>query len=86
LGAVLFWWAVATYRNRPLSQERAAVCACGVNLALWASFQVLDEVFMAYQPEAVHRVIFISQMVTLLTLHLLPTSPAVRDADQQAVA
>jgi hypothetical protein len=74
LGAALFWWAVATYRDRPLAQEKAVVCACGVNLALWAAFQVLDEVFMAYQPEAVHRVIFISQIVTLLLLHLSPST------------
>jgi hypothetical protein len=74
LGAMLFWWAVATYRGRPLTEEKVAVFACGVNLALWAAFQVLDEVFLAYQPEAVHRVIFISQMATLLLLHLLPNS------------
>src|SRR5919112_860352 len=45
LGAALFWWAVASYRGRPLAQERATVAACGVNLALWTAFQVLDEVF-----------------------------------------
>ena len=50
-----------------------ALVACGVNLALWAAFQVLDEVFLAYQPEGVHRVIFISQILTLLMLYLLPT-------------
>jgi hypothetical protein len=47
--------------------------ACGVNLALWAAFQVLDEVFLAYQPEGVHRVIFVNQILTLLMLYLLPT-------------
>jgi hypothetical protein len=55
-----------------LVQEAAAVQACGVNLALWAAFQVLDEVVLAYQPEAVHRVIFLSQLATLLVLHLPP--------------
>jgi hypothetical protein len=69
VAAALFWWAVATYRGRPLSRERPALYACGVNLTLWASFQVLDEVFIAYQPEAVHRVIFVSQLVTVLLLH-----------------
>ena len=71
LAAVLFWLAVARYRGRPLVQERATMNACGVNLALWAAFQVLDEVFLAYQPEGVHRAIFLSQIVTLLSLHLL---------------
>lgn len=71
LAAALFWWAFATYRGRPLSEEKATLYACGVNLALWAAFQVLDEVFMAYQPEAVHRMIFVSQLATLLLLHFL---------------
>jgi hypothetical protein len=44
-------------------------------LALWAAFQVLDEVFLGYQPEGVHRVIFVSQIVTLMFLHLLTDTP-----------
>jgi hypothetical protein len=75
LGATLFWWAVASYRGRPLAQEKPTVSACGVNLGLWSAFQVLDEVFLAYQPERVHRVIFVSQIATLLLLHLLPDLP-----------
>jgi hypothetical protein len=71
LAALLFWRAVVTYRGRPLMHEPAAVVACGVNLALWAAFQVLDEVFMAYQSESVHRMIFVSQIVTVLALYLL---------------
>jgi len=71
LAAVLFWRAVATYRGRALVHEPATVVACGVNLALWATFQVLDEVFMAYQSEGVHRMIFVSQIVTVLALYLL---------------
>jgi hypothetical protein len=68
-----FCWAVVSYQNRPLVEERAAIVACGVNLALWCAFQVLDEVFLAFQPEAVHRVIFAGQLLTLMLLHLLPT-------------
>ena len=72
LAAILYWCAVVMYRGRPLTEETATICACGVNLGLWAAFQVLDEVFMAYEPEGVHRVIFINQVLTLLLLHLLP--------------
>jgi hypothetical protein len=88
LAAMLFWWAVATYRGRPLAQEKATVYACGVNLALWAAFQVLDEVFIAYQPEGVHRVIFVSQIVTLLLLHLLSDTaqqPGIFETDELRV-
>jgi len=70
--AILYWCAMVMYRGRPLTEETATICACGVNLGLWAAFQVLDEVFMAYEPEGVHRVIFINQVLTLLLLHLLP--------------
>ena len=43
-----------------------------VNLALWAAFQVLDEVFLAYQPEQVHRAIFLNQIATIVLLAVLP--------------
>jgi hypothetical protein len=72
LAAGLFWRAGAAYRGRPVADEPAAVRACGVNLALWAAFQVLDEVFLAYQPESVHRVIFLNQLATLVLLCLAP--------------
>lgn len=75
LAATLFWCAVAGYRGRPLCEEKVALAACGVNLALWAAFQVLDEVFLAYQPEAVHRAIFLSQIGTILLLHLTSNTP-----------
>jgi hypothetical protein len=75
LGAALFWRALASYRGRPLAQEKPTVHACGVNLGLWSAFQVLDEVFLAYQPEGVHRVIFVSQIATLLLLNFLPDPP-----------
>jgi hypothetical protein len=72
LAAVLFWRAFATYRGRSLVQEPTVIAACAVNLALWAAFQVLDEVFLAYQPQGVHRAIFANQIITVLALYLLP--------------
>jgi hypothetical protein len=72
VAALLFWRAVAVYRGRPLAEETATLLACGVNLALWAAFQVLDEVFLAYQPEGTHRAIFVSQIATLVLLYFPP--------------
>lgn len=77
LAAALFWRATVSYRNRSLRYEPATVLACGVNLALWCAFQVLDELFLAFQPEGVHRVIFANQILTLLLLQLLPTEERV---------
>ena len=72
LAAVLFWRAFAAYRGRSLLQEPTVIAACAVNLALWAAFQVLDEVFLAYQPQGVHRAVFANQLITVLALYLLP--------------
>jgi hypothetical protein len=71
LAAGLFWRATFGYRGGKLPAEAAVVLACGVNLALWGAFQVLDEVVMAYQPEAVHRVVFLNQLVTIVMLEAL---------------
>jgi hypothetical protein len=67
--AVLFWIALVRFRDRHMRHEPWVVLAMIVNLGLWAAFQVLDEVFLAYQPEAVHRVIFLNQLATVLLLH-----------------
>lgn len=81
LAAVLFWAGLVGFRNRPLGQETFAFAACAVNLALWCAFQVLDEVFLAYQPEGVHRELFTNQLLTLLALWLLPAEqPAAQPA------
>jgi hypothetical protein len=71
VAAALFWRAALSYRGGKLAAESPAVLACGVNLALWAAFQVLDEVVLAYQPEAVHRVIFLNQLATIVVLEML---------------
>jgi hypothetical protein len=74
LAAGLYWRALARYRGRPLVAEPAALLATVVNLGLWGAFQVLDEVVFAYAPENVHRSIFVSQMVTILVLQLVPST------------
>jgi hypothetical protein len=73
LASVLFWRALAAYRGGPLAEETETLLACGVNLALWAAFQVLDEVFLAYQPEGTHRAIFVSQIATVVLLYFPPS-------------
>lgn len=72
VAAALFWRAVFTFGDRPINQERETLFACFVNLALWSAFLVLDEIFLAYQPEAVHRSIFVMQIATILVLCLIP--------------
>ena len=77
LAAALFWPALVAYRGLPLGQEPTVIAASAVNLGLWAAFQVLDEVFLAYSPEVVHRDIFVSQLLTLVVLCVLSDPPRV---------
>jgi hypothetical protein len=72
LAALLFWRALGAFKNRNLRAERQVLAAFAVNLALWAAFQVLDEVFLAYQPEGVHRAIFTNQLLTIGLFAVLP--------------
>ena len=43
-----------------------------VGLALWATFALADEIFLAYTVEAVHLRLFGLQLVSVLALRLLP--------------
>ena len=72
LCAILFFAACARFRNRSLAEEKESLWACAVALALWCAFQVLDEVFLAYDPESVHRMIFIETILTMIFLQLMP--------------
>jgi len=72
LCAILFLVACARFRNRTLVEEKESLWACAVALALWCAFQVLDEAFLAYGPESVHRVIFIETILTMMSLQLMP--------------
>jgi hypothetical protein len=75
LCAVLFARAFAAFRGRSIEDETATKWALLVALALWAMFQLLDEVFLAFSPEAVHRVIFGNLLLTTLVLVYRPSRP-----------
>jgi len=78
---VILWEALGTW-----SYGHAALCVGGssshsiiqrafaINLALWATFMIADEVFLAYGLENVHRSIFAAQLLSLLAISLLPES------------
>jgi hypothetical protein len=55
-----------------VKQQRLAVRAFAINLALWAAFIFADEIFLAYPIENVHRAGFSTQLITLLAICLLP--------------
>jgi hypothetical protein len=68
LAAALFWLAWARFPRR----RREVYAAFTVSLALWGTFLLADEVFVAYAVAATHLRLFIAQLVTLLAIELLP--------------
>jgi hypothetical protein len=66
LAALLFWRALVA-RTR-----RAIYAAFTASLALWATFALADEIFVAYALGAVHLRLFGVQLLSLLALRLLP--------------
>ena len=76
LGALLLWRAFSASLGNGLVDRRPTDTAFVVNLALWAAFVLVDEVFLAYDVEATHLRLFIAQLVTLVAIHLLPDGTA----------
>jgi hypothetical protein len=68
--AYLFWMALLT--SRGAVNERAVITAFAANLALWAVFMLADEAFGDYELGAAHLRFFITQLVTLMFILLVP--------------
>jgi hypothetical protein len=71
VAAVLFWWSAWSYRGRN-SARKAVYLAFMTALLLWGAFLVADEVFISYRLASAHLPLFISHLVTLLAVDLLP--------------
>ena len=74
LAVGLFWRAFRSYGRRADGWE-AVYRSFGTGIGLWASFVLMDEVFIAYEIpglEATHLRLFVASIVSLLAMHLLP--------------
>jgi hypothetical protein len=71
LAAFLFWRAFWAYRDWKAGLQRAYL-AMIVSLLLWATFLIVDEVFIAYAVEGTHFRLFIATLATVLVMELLP--------------
>jgi hypothetical protein len=74
LAAVLFWAAFLNSASAGVPNIQAVNTAFGASLALWAAFMVAGEVFQAYDSQSNHMALFTGQLVTLISLHLLPNT------------
>jgi hypothetical protein len=72
IGVALFWFAL--YRFTLVGSEALTEvsAAFGTTLGLWAAFMICDEIFRIYQYQTTHLLLFISQLLSLLALALLP--------------
>jgi hypothetical protein len=71
VGSALLWQAFASFggaRDGLRDVYRAFI----VTLALFATFMLMTEVFLAYDVESTHMRIFIAQLVSVYAIHQLP--------------
>ncbi|MFN3266786.1 MAG: hypothetical protein ACK41E_08100 [Deinococcales bacterium] len=72
----LLWAALGAFDPRNL---RLVNLAFMVNLALWAAFMFMDELFLAWSVPGfniaeTHRSLFTANLVSLMAIHLLPNA------------
>ena len=73
LSAILMWTAVGALGRTPgRGSTKAVYRAFAVALGLFATFVIADEIFIAYSLEGTHLRIFVTLLVSVLALHLLP--------------
>jgi hypothetical protein len=79
LSATLMWKALGALGAVPYARGVPAVNrAFAVALGLFAAFMVADEIFIAYPVENTHMRIFVTLLVSLLALRLLPDEATAR--------
>lgn len=69
----LFWQAVINSIRTGSLDLIASTTAYAVSLALWVAFMLADEIPKVYDGESSHLLIFIGQLVTLISLYVLPS-------------
>jgi hypothetical protein len=73
LSAILFLTAAFCFWKRIYSWQIINI-AFSISMSLWAIFLIMEEIFIAYSYETTHIGLFMFEMVSLLTLHLLPNN------------
>ena len=68
----LFGWAVISSAAGSLDSE-AVNAAFTAGLSLWAAFLLADEIFKQYDAEHSHVLFFIAQLITFISLYVLPS-------------
>jgi hypothetical protein len=72
LAAVLFGWAPISSLGAGVLAWASLGIAFTVGLGLWVAFIIADEIFMQYDNESSHVLLFVALLVTLVSLYVLP--------------
>ena len=73
LAVILYGWALMTSLREGDIDGLTVNAAFGCGLGLWAAFMIADEIFKQYDTQRSHVLFFTAQLITLLTLHVLPS-------------
>lgn len=73
LAVFLFWQALLTSIQAGSLNLSAWTGAFAVSLGLWAAFMLADEIFQVYDGQISHLLIFMGQLLTLMSLYILPS-------------
>ncbi len=71
ISAILFLIAAFCFWQRTYVWQTINI-AFSISMALWAVFLIMEEIFISYSFEGTHIQLFMFEMVSLLTLHVLP--------------
>ncbi len=72
LVVLLFGWAIISSAAGALNSQ-AVNAAFIAGIGLWAAFMLADEIFKQYDAEHSHVLFFIAQLVTFISVYMLPS-------------
>jgi hypothetical protein len=74
LAAVLLFGCALLSSLKLGSLDMAAInAAFAVGLSFWAGLMIADEIFLRYEVESWHALLFLAQLVTWMSLYVLPS-------------
>lgn len=72
LSSILFFAAWVSFCRRTQRSFQLINAAFTVSILIWVTFLIMEEIFIAYAYEAVHARLLMFELLTLMTLYLLP--------------
>lgn len=71
---IFFWITFYLFAKRSENTFTLINWTFGLSIALWCTFVILEELFIAYKFESVHMRLIILNLLSLLFIHLVPAN------------